>query len=124
MSTTKKENLGIHSTEMVREKVIPGSSFPTPAKPTLPSAESLKGSQLIAFGDRITYTFTLGGEVHSLHFDKARREIFLKGHNIQNMALDSIQLQLLKDFKKILASSNQGQPFLKEYEELLKKVHS
>lgn len=121
MSTIKKEDLGIHPSGTIREKV-PGTPFPTPAKPALPSIESLKGSQIIAFGDRVTYTFSLGGEVYSLHFDKGRRQIFLKGHNVQNMVLDPIQQQLLKDFKKTLASSPKGNLFLKEYEELLEKV--
>lgn len=76
-------------------------------------------SLLAVYKDRLTYTFILGNEVASIHFDRAKKEIFFKGHNIRNIKLDKAKMAALSDFKVILASDEKAKPFAKEYEATL-----
>lgn len=82
----------------------------------------LRESRLVAFGDRITYTFAIGREVASIHFDRLRGEIFYKGHNIRNMKLSDWQVKMLSQFQEVLRQHETGQRFADFYENALAKV--
>lgn len=79
-------------------------------------------SQLISFGDRITYVFSFGKEVGSIHFDSGRGEIFYKGHNIRNMEIESWHMQVLEKLRQILNADDRGQPFSEDYARVLDKI--
>jgi len=72
-------------------------------------------SMLAVYRDRLTYTFILGKEVASIHFDRNRREIFLSGHNILNLALTGEQLKALKNLRGILSEDEQGKLLFNDY---------
>jgi len=80
-----------------------------------PSPDSL----LAVYKQRFTYTFIMGREVASIHFDRAKKEIFFKGHNIRNLKLDEDQIKALKEFKKVLRVDSRGGPFLADYDATL-----
>lgn len=72
-------------------------------------------SMLAVYKDCLTYTFILGREVASIHFDRLRGEIFFRGHNIKNMELSTNQIQALKDLKTVLMQDSKARPFLSDY---------
>ncbi len=72
-------------------------------------------SMLAVYHDRLTYTFILDKEVASIHFDRNRKEIFFKGHNIQNMQLSPDQLKALKGLGGILMEDEQGKLLFNDY---------
>lgn len=81
-----------------------------------------KGSQLVSFGERITYTFAYGKEVGSIHFDRGRGEIFYKGHNIRNMDIEEWQMQMMEQLRKILNGDENGKEFASSYGRALDKI--
>ncbi len=95
-----------------------GTSVPQPSQKT----GKPPVSQLVIFEDRMTYTFAIGKEVGSIHFDRMRREIFYKGHNVRNMDLEEWQWQLLDQLRQVLAVNENGKPFLETYNRTLDKV--
>lgn len=72
-------------------------------------------SMLAVYRDRATYTFIMNKEVASIHFDRGKREIFFKGHNILNMALSQEQIKALKEFQGVLAEDEQGKMLFNDY---------
>ena len=82
---------------------------------------SPQDSQLVSFGERITYTCAVGNEVASIHYDQGRGEIFFKGHNIGNTALDQWQRDLLYQFEKVLQTSEYADKFSEGYAQALEK---
>ncbi len=82
----------------------------------------MNGVQIISFGERITYVFSQGKEVGSVHFDRGRMEIFYKGHNIRNMDLEDWQSEVLTNLRHILANDSQGKPFAASYGKTLDKI--
>lgn len=72
-------------------------------------------SMLAVYHDRLTYTFILDKEVASIHFDRNRKEIFFKGHNIQNMQLSPAQVKALKDLQGVLMEDEQGKSLFNDY---------
>lgn len=89
------------------------------AKPVGGVTRPPQDSLLAVYKDRLTYTFILSDEVASIHFDRAKGEIFFKGHNIRNLELEPAQKQVLEDFKQVLASEEQGKDFLNAYQATL-----
>lgn len=83
------------------------------------SGKGPEDSLLAVYKTRVTYTFILGDEVASIHFDQARREIFFKGHNIRNLPLGEPEVQSLWHFKDVLRGDPRGAPFLSDYEATL-----
>lgn len=79
-------------------------------------------SLLAVYKERLTYTFILGREVASIHFDRSKNEIFFKGHNIRNFKLNEAQITALRDFKQILADEEKGKEFLGTYEATLESA--
>ncbi len=75
----------------------------------------------MSFGDKLTYTFAMGNDVASIHYDQARGELFYKGHKISSTNVESWLVDLLKHFKTILAKSEYADKFLHSYSELLDK---
>lgn len=72
-------------------------------------------SMLAVYRERLTYTFVMEKEVASIHFDKARQEIFFSGHNIKNMQLTPAQMKILKDLQAVLAADEQGKLLFNDY---------
>ena len=72
-------------------------------------------SMLAVYRDRFTYTFIMDKEVASIHFDKAKKEIFFRGHNILNMALSPEQVKALKAVQEILKEDEQGKLLFNDY---------
>lgn len=89
------------------------------ARPVRGAAQSLQDSLLAVYKDRLTYTFILGLEVASIHFDRSKKEIFFKGHNLHNLKLNEHQIKALTDFKQVLKADERGRPFSKDYEATL-----
>ena len=88
-------------------------------KRVAPGSKPQNDSMLAVYKNRLTYTFIMGREVASIHFDKAKKEIFFKGHNIRNLSLDEPQRMVLSDFKAVLAADERAKLFLKDYEATL-----
>lgn len=68
--------------------------------------------------DKLTYTFVTHSEVISLHFDRIKKTIFYKGHNIANINLGPDQLMHLGLFEKEIAK----QPNLHEFQETFSQI--
>ena len=114
MVTTKNK-----ADDKAKAKTIPRSHFGS-------EGGSRKGlpedSHLVSFGDRFTFTFAYGHEVGSIHFDRARGEIFYKGHNIRNMELEDWQMKIFENLRKNLSADEQGRRFAEDYGRVLDKV--
>jgi len=72
-------------------------------------------STLAAYKDHFTYTFILEGEVASIYFDRGRREIFFRGHNIAHMDLSSAQRNSLLMLPDVFAQDESVMDLLPEY---------
>ena len=79
-------------------------------------------TQLVSFGERVTYTFAAGKEVGSIHFDRGRGEIFFKGHNVRNLDLEEWQHQEMEKLRQILAQDEKCQDFAPSYGKTLDKI--
>lgn len=79
-------------------------------------------SQLVSFGERITYTFLNEEEVVSVHFDRMRGEIFYKGHNIRHMDLEPQQMNALEKMRLKLIKDPGGKRFSEPYARLLDRL--
>ena len=91
--------------------------------PPIPKVEELpKDGQIVFLGDRLTFTFAHGTEVGSIHFDKARGEIFYKGHNIRNIDPEPWQWQVMEELRKRLSSDGAGNDQLKLFAETYGRV--
>ncbi|MDO8494883.1 MAG: hypothetical protein Q7S68_06050 [Deltaproteobacteria bacterium] len=95
-------------------KLIGGETHRVPA-----TTEKLTDSLLATYKDRVTYTFIIDREVASIHFDKAKNEIYFKGHNIRNTNLNPIEIKALRDFSDVLRKDVRGAEFLKAYQATL-----
>lgn len=71
---------------------------------------------------KATYTFVEQQEVIALHFDKERKSIFYKGHNISNIRLSDVQRQHLELFQKALEKNPKTQPMVSAYKQALKAI--
>ncbi|PIR17249.1 MAG: hypothetical protein COV46_05015 [Deltaproteobacteria bacterium CG11_big_fil_rev_8_21_14_0_20_49_13] len=72
-------------------------------------------SMLAVYRDRFTYTFILDKEVASIHFDRSKKEIFFRGHNILKMVLSPEQVRALKSAQEVLEDDEQGKLLFNEY---------
>ena len=79
-------------------------------------------TQWVTFGHRVTFTFVMGEDVGSVHFDRSRQEIFFKGHNIRNMDLEVWQWQVLEKMRDVLKSHPKLRNFTNPYSRLLDKI--
>src|SRR5262245_5838281 len=69
--------------------------------------------------DKVTYTFLRDEELISLHFDKKKRTLFFKGHNMAHMSLDPQQLHDLEQFHQELAKNPKTKNFAPAFEQVL-----
>lgn len=76
-------------------------------------------SLLAVYKDRLTYTFILGKEVASIHFDRLKRAIYFRGHNIKNFELSDEQIHALNGLKSVLKEDARGEPFFNDYDATL-----
>lgn len=98
-----------------------GLSHKPPQIPaTAPAIPSL--NQLMSFGEKVTYTFLHNKEAGSIHFDRSRREIYYKGHNLKNMDLRPEHLKMLEQMRRLLRSDPNGKNFADEYDRTLDKI--
>lgn len=108
----KLENMDDLKEELSHKKRVPPQ-----AAPAIPSL-----NQLMSFGEKISYTFLHHKEVGSIHFDRSRREIYYKGHNLKNMELQSVPLKMLEQMRHLLKSDPKGKKFAEEYSQTLDKI--
>lgn len=78
-------------------------------------------SMLAVYKDRFTYTFIFQHEVASIHYDRRRREIFFKGHNIHYMPLTTAHHKALWSLVEVLAQDREGRVYVGAYRETLGK---
>jgi len=78
--------------------------------------------KLFHSSDKVTFTFVDEEEVVSLHFDKSRKTIFLKGHNVRNIELTPKQRGYLELFEEELAKNEKTGHFVRSYSDLLKTI--
>lgn len=71
---------------------------------------------------KVTYTFVDQKEVISLHFDRQRKAIFYKGHNILNIKLTSNQTQHLERFGVELHRDMGTRNFTNAFQKVLSAV--
>jgi fructose-1,6-bisphosphatase len=79
-------------------------------------------SMLAVYKDRVTYTFILGKEVASVHYDRKRGEIYFSGHNIRNMELSDEQRQALMDMGMAMQADEKAKEFSSSYDATLARV--
>jgi len=79
-------------------------------------------SMLAVYQDRVTYTFILGKEVASVHYDRKRGEIYFRGHNIRNMDLSDEQRQALMDMGMAMQADEKAKEFSASYDATLARV--
>jgi hypothetical protein len=65
--------------------------------------------------DTMTYTFLFQGEVIVLHFDKARRCLFLKGHRISDLTNQPDLVDHLKRFKMAMLADPEADGFVQAF---------
>lgn len=68
--------------------------------------------------DKVTYTFVSDNkEVISLHFDKVRKTIFYKGHNLSNFSdLTEEQVKHLALFREVISHDEKANSFLRSFD--------
>lgn len=81
-------------------------------------------SRLVSFGDKVTYTFVIGNDVASIHYDMARGEIFYKGHKVTKGDMETWVVNIFNHFKTVLAKSRYADKFLESYRQLIEKMQS
>jgi len=79
-------------------------------------------SMLAVYKNRVTYTFILGKEVASVHYDRKRGEIYFSGHNIRNMDLSGEQRQALMDMGMAMQADEKAKEFSSSYDATLARV--
>ncbi len=79
-------------------------------------------SVIAVYKDRLTYTFIMNDEVASIHFDRARGEIFFRGHNISYMELSPDERKSLISLIGFLELDDEGREFLPAYSATLDRV--
>jgi hypothetical protein len=79
-------------------------------------------TQIVCFGERVTYTFLYGDEVGSIHFDRLRGEIFYKGHSLRHMELEESHWQMLEKMRQMLKLDSKARRFAEPYGKVLDKI--
>lgn len=77
---------------------------------------------LAVYKDRLTYTFIMGQEVASIHFDRIKKEIYFRGHNILHDSLNAEKIKALEGLKEVLRSEERAKPYLGDYEATLARI--
>lgn len=118
MKNKEEQNLASPPKEEAIEAGILYSGNPSPF---IDWQRELKSPRFFIDKNRFTYTFLIKGEAASIHFDAMRNEIFYRGHNIRNMSLSELEVDILRGMFNSLLEYNQGFLALK-YKECLSKI--
>ena len=119
MSTDKREIYGTEQAGGAREEAAALSPW---ARYWARQSRGPQDSHLVSFGERVTYTFAVGNEVASIHYDHGRNKLFYKGHRINQDNMERWMLELMKHFKVVLAKSEYSDRFLEGFTALLDKM--
>ena len=84
--------------------------------------KAAEDSMLAVYRNRVTYTFILGKEVASVHYDRKRGEIYFSGHNVRNMDLSDDQRQALMDFGVAMQADENAKEFSSSYDATLARL--
>lgn len=113
----------------MRDKILSTETGPVEHKPgpfpgirtleTVFQKNGLYDEKLFYSDDKVTYTFVSGEEVVSLHFDKVKKTIFYKGHNIANLSLNLRQIHHLEQFRNALEKNPEAVVFAAPYSRTL-----
>jgi len=82
----------------------------------------LPDSMLACYRDRFTFTFMLGSEVASIHFDRAKGEVYFRGRNLQNLHLLPEEKEALYAVFPALKRDKRGKSLLPAYEATLERL--
>ncbi len=80
-------------------------------------------SHLVSFGDKITYTFAVGNDVASIHYDQGRGELFYKGHKMSAETFEPWMHDLFNHFRNVISKSQYADKFLQGYTQLIEKQY-
>ena len=103
--------------ELLSKVVLPERS----EKPTSNNFEAYVSPRLFIDKQRFTYTFLHEGEMASLHYDARRSEIFYKGHNIRNLNLTKLQINMFGKMTELLCNAG-ADVLAKSYQDCLCKI--
>lgn len=85
-------------------------------------SQDLPDSMLACYKDRFTYTFILGSEVASIHFDRTKGEVYFRGRNVLNFNLLPEEKKALYAIFPALKRDKRGKSLLPAYEATLDKL--
>lgn len=93
------------------------------AKASLPwQMRGFTDANLFVHAERATLTFYYQGTVASIHFDRARGEIFFKGHQVKNFKLNQEEWHWLQEFGRCLQDQGASPALVSAYENCLQEV--
>lgn len=108
--------------ELTPQKITPRPYVESTGLGKLFKRHGIYDGRLFHSMDKVTYTFVDNEEVLSLHFDKSKKAIFYKGHNISNVSLGPDQWRHLEIFQTTLAGDPKVQDFVEPYKETLQSI--
>lgn len=73
---------------------------------------------------KVTYTFVFEKELIVLHFDKAKKSLFFKGHNLENIAFETPLEEHFLRFQEIMGSKPETKKMLSAFNEALHAYQS
>jgi len=120
MSTEKRDSLHNPKASGQLEKAMPPSPW---ARYWAREGRMPQDSHLVSFGQRVTYTFAVGNDVASIHYDQGRGKLFYKGHRITADNMEPWLVDLLHHFKSVLAKSEFAERFAEGYSTLLDRMN-
>lgn len=80
--------------------------------------------QLHIHAEHVTFIFVEQGEVHSIHFDRKRQQIFYRGHNLANSVITKTMAEALKQFGLRLSVDERTSLHYSDYRDLLQHLLS
>lgn len=97
-------------------------SMSTVARKVRPQKHKAADAMLAVYRDRLTYTFIAGHEVASIHYDRAKGEIFYKGHTVRTLQMAEEVRGYLWELAEVLAQDEEGMAYSSDYSATLRKV--
>jgi len=68
--------------------------------------------------ERVTYTFLDHEEVITLHYDKNRKELFYKGHQVTNLTITTKEKEHIEKFLQALKNHPEAKNFIDDFVKL------
>ncbi|OGQ08939.1 MAG: hypothetical protein A3G32_02180 [Deltaproteobacteria bacterium RIFCSPLOWO2_12_FULL_40_28] len=68
---------------------------------------------------KVTYTFVFEKELVVLHFDRSKKSLFFKGHNLENMPFEASLEEHFLRFQKVMESKPETKKMLSAFNEAL-----